>query len=82
MQVDLDRDGLAYLALQPGEQVVVTIGGAGVILVGTPGEEPFVQIVLHAPTAYVELKHSAPRAGRESCAVHVVENGERCTRNG
>ncbi len=80
MHLDLDRDGLAHLSLQPGEQVVVNLGGAEVILLGglvsTPGEGPLVQIVLHAPMGHLELEHRAPGEGRESCVVHVVEDGE------
>lgn len=80
MHVDLDRDGLAHQALQPGEQVVINIGGVEVTLlgglVGTPGEGPLVQITLHAPTAHLKLEHHAPREGRESCAVRVVNDGE------
>lgn len=34
MHVDLDRDDLAHLALQPGEQVVAKMGGAEVTLLG------------------------------------------------
>jgi hypothetical protein len=81
MHVDLDRDGLAHLALQSGEQVVVNIGGAEVILmgglVGTLGEGPLAQIVLQAPAAHLELKHHALREGGESLAVRVMEEGER-----
>jgi hypothetical protein len=81
MQVDLDRDGLAHLTLQPGERIAVNIGGAEVILMGgllgTPGEGPLVQIVSQTPTARLALKHRVPPEGSESFTVRVIEDGER-----
>ena len=71
------QDGLAYLTLQPDEQIFVNIGGAQVILigglvVGAPGERLVVQIVLQEPTVCLEMKHVTSRAGDEYFAVRVV----------
>lgn len=80
MQVDLDQTGLAHLTLEPGEQIVVKIGGAEVMLIGgtadASSDGPLVQIVLEEPGAHLKLKHGTPHAEGESFAVRVVEDGQ------
>jgi ethanolamine utilization microcompartment shell protein EutS len=75
MQRDIDRDGLAHLILEPGEQLFVKSGGAAVILmgamVGTAGEGPLVQSMLQEPTAHLEMKSFTPHSGNEYLAVRV-----------